>query len=65
MKKLVILLLAMQAMALRGQDSTNFFSFPIKNWDLQVVARENFYPTYLADPLGIRFGVSSQTMPTS
>lgn len=38
------------------------FVIPIKNWNLQLVGQQNYYPTYLADPLGIRFGVSSQNM---
>jgi len=61
-KKAFIILLLAQGIALSAQDSTSRFTIPIKNWDLQIVARENFYPTYLADPLGIRFGVSSQSM---
>ena len=35
---------------------------PIKSWNLKIVGLENFYPTYLADPLGVRFEVSSQKM---
>ncbi|MFC2089196.1 hypothetical protein ACFLT1_00360 [Bacteroidota bacterium] len=45
-----------------AQENTSRFTIPIKSWDMQIIARQNFYPTYLADPLGIRFGVSSQTM---
>jgi len=44
------------------KDSTDLFSFSLKKWDLQVVSLMNMYPTYLADPLAIRFDVSSQTM---
>ena len=44
------------------QDSTKLFEFSIKKWTIHVIDFKNFYPTYLADPLGIRFDVSSQTM---
>lgn len=62
MKRVSIIILTFLSAALYGQETSEKFVIPIKNWDLQLVARENFYPTYLADPLGIRFGVSSQTM---
>jgi hypothetical protein len=62
MKNLVISVLILCATALHGQVDNEKFTIPIKDWDLQIVAQENFYPTYLADPLGIRFGVSSQAM---
>ncbi len=69
MKRIIFLLLASSAMTINAQligEQTNSnpdrFSIPVKNWDLQIVADQNYYPTYLADPLGIRFGVSSQTM---
>lgn len=44
------------------QDSSKLFEFHIKNWTMRVVDFDNFYPTYLADPLGIRFEVSSQSI---
>ncbi len=62
MKKYIILTLLLASNLINAQDTTSRFYIPIKNWDLQIVAKDNFYPTYLADPLGIRFGVSSQTM---
>jgi hypothetical protein len=31
----------------------------MKNWQMKVVGLEHFYPTYQADPLGIRFEASS------
>jgi hypothetical protein len=43
-----------------AQDSTGRFVIPIKNWELKLVGFDNFYPTYLADPLGIRFEANSQ-----
>jgi hypothetical protein len=61
-KNLLIAALVISATALYGQVENEKFTIPVKNWDLQIVARDNFYPTYLADPLEIRFGVSSQTM---
>ena len=62
MKKLLILLLTLVSLYATGQESGERFKIPLKTWNMQLVAAENFYPTYLADPLGIRFGVSSQTM---
>ncbi len=51
------------AISVRAQeDSTEGFVFPIRNWEMKVVGLDNFYPTYLADPLGIRFEVSAQTI---
>ena len=61
-KNLVISALIICETALHGQVDSEKFTIPVKDWDLQIVAQENFYPTYLADPLGIRFGVSSQSM---
>ncbi|MDA3823967.1 MAG: DUF1207 domain-containing protein [Bacteroidales bacterium] len=62
MKKLIIIILLFSTGMMQAQDSVSRFTIPINNWNMQVVARENFYPTYLADPVAIRFGVSSQTM---
>lgn len=62
MKKAIIILLLINGIVLSAQESQERFSIPIKSWNLQLVGLENFYPTYLADPLGIRFGVSSQSM---
>jgi hypothetical protein len=61
-KNILIISLLISVNTLYGQSDTENFAIPVKGWNLQIVARENFYPTYLADPLGIRFGVSSQTM---
>ena len=44
------------------KDTSSFLKFSIGKWDLQLANMRNMYPTYLADPLGIRFDVSSQTM---
>lgn len=63
MKRIItIFLLAAFLPAVHAQDTTSRFHIPVKNWDLQIVSTRNYYPTYLADPLGIRFGVSSQSM---
>lgn len=51
-----------QVIADHEEESNKRFFIPIKDWNLQIVATENYYPTYLADPLAVRFGVSSQTM---
>ena len=61
-KNTIIAVLLISATALHGQVDSEKFTIPLKNWDLQIVSSGNYYPTYLADPLGIRFGVSSQTM---
>lgn len=42
-----------------AQDSAKF-SISVKNWDFSFVTLDNFYPTYLADPLGARTEVSAQ-----
>lgn len=61
MKRALILLIALSlTAAVIAQDSTARFVIPIKNWNMKVVGLNNFYPTYLADPLGIRFEASSQ-----
>ncbi len=44
------------------RDTTKAFQFSIKKWNIKVIDFENLYPTYLADPLAVRFEVSSQTM---
>lgn len=61
MKRTFIILFVVISSIVQGQDSERF-SIPLKSWNLQLVGLNNYYPTYLADPLGIRFGVSSQTM---
>lgn len=45
----------------QAQEEKSKFSFPIGNWNAKIISLDNFYPTYLADPLGVRFEVSSQT----
>jgi hypothetical protein len=62
MRKLTLFFILLLSVSLHAQDTVSRFTIPIKNWNMQLVARENFYPTYLADPLAIRFGVSTQTM---
>lgn len=46
----------------RGQEGASRFTIPIRGWELQPVSLNHYYPTYLADPLGIRFEVSFQTI---
>jgi len=61
MKKVLLTLIAiLPALCLTGQDSASSFTFPLGSWEMRLVGLENFYPTYLADPLGTRFEVSSQ-----
>lgn len=45
-----------------AQELKNNFDIPVKKWNMKVVGVKNFYPTYLADPLGVRFEVSAQNM---
>lgn len=60
MKYIYTLLVAFAiSQAAFAQDSTDF-NIPIKDWNLQIVGFETFYPTYLADPLGARTEVSAQ-----
>jgi len=62
MKRYIFVALLLLGSIANAQDTTSRFYVPIKNWGLQIVGGESFYPTYLADPLAIRFGVSSQSM---
>jgi len=44
-----------------AQEDSSRFSIPIgKNWNMKVIDLNNFFPTYLADPLGARTAVSAQ-----
>jgi len=61
MKKTIIISLAIiLASGAKPQESRDIFTIPVKNWNMKFVGFDNFYPTYLADPLGVRFEVSSQ-----
>lgn len=63
MKKIYIILMALLPfITVQSQKISPKFSFPIGKWDLQLVSFDHFYPTYLADPLGVRFEVSIQNM---
>ncbi len=62
MKKTIFILAAL-LISFSGitQEENSKFSIPIKNWNLKFVGMDNFFPSYMADPLGVRFEVSSQT----
>jgi hypothetical protein len=63
MKKAIILFLILAGTCFASaQDSLGLFHIPIKSWNLQVIGLDQFYPTYLADPLEIRFDVSARNM---
>lgn len=63
MNKIILYIAALfLSKCLSAQEMSNKFSIPVKNWNLQLVGLDNFYPTYLADPLGVRFEVSSQNI---
>ncbi len=61
MKKITLIAIAC-LITLSGisQESKEKFSIPIKNWNMKFISLDNLYPTYLADPLGVRFEVLSQ-----
>jgi hypothetical protein len=59
-RAIILVIIGSLATAMVAQDSTGRFVIPVRNWELKLVGLDNFYPTYLADPLGIRFEVSSQ-----
>ncbi len=62
MKRYILLITTVFiALFSQGQDEKGNFVIPVKNWNMQIAGLENFYPTYLADPLGVRFEVSAQT----
>lgn len=62
MKHIYILIIAFAiGQTAIAQDSTDFH-IPIKDWNLKIVSMDNFYPVYLADPLGARTEVSSQAI---
>lgn len=63
MKKIYIILMALlPCIPVQSQKTNPRFSFSLGKWDLQLVSFDHLYPTYLADPLGIRFEVSIQNM---
>jgi len=45
-----------------AQESKEKFSIPLGKWNAKVISMKNLYPTYLADPLGVRFEALSQSM---
>jgi len=59
-KPLSILLILVVFNSMHAQERHDFLSFYFGGWDLQLVSIENFYPTYIADPLAVRFDLSSQ-----
>lgn len=59
-KSTIILLTFLLTAGAAAQDSASIYVIPIKEWQLKIIGLDNLYPTYLADPLGIRFEVSSQ-----
>ncbi|MFA6127908.1 MAG: hypothetical protein WC699_11425 [Bacteroidales bacterium] len=63
MKYIYILLIALLPLIpVQSQKARPKFSFSIGNWEAQLVSFDHLYPTYLADPLGVRFEVSIQNM---
>lgn len=62
MKKIIMIAILLSAGLVKAEDSESPFYVPVRNWDLQIIGGSNFFPTYLADPLAVRFGVSSQSI---
>lgn len=63
MKKITLFFALMCiSVLINAQDTTCRFVIPIKNWEMKIVGLNTFYPTYLADPLGVRFEVSAQNI---
>jgi len=63
MKKILFYLIVLMTwIPSPGQESGSPFLIPLRSWNLQVISFSHFYPTYLADPLGIRFEASIQTI---
>lgn len=63
MKKILnLLILLFVALAANAQDKEEKFNIPLGNWNVKIIAMDNFYPVYLADPLGCRIDVNAQTM---
>lgn len=61
MRLIIILIVALTVgQTAFAQEDSSRFAFPIGNWNMKVVDFNNFYPTYLADPLGVRTEVSAQ-----
>lgn len=60
MKKLIILALAFSFLTATAQDKKDKFTIPVGKWNAKVLGLNNFYPTYLADPLGCRVNVNAQ-----
>ncbi len=57
---ILLLIFFLTTISLSAQEENHNFSIPVKNWDLQICGLNTFFPTYLADPLGVRFEVSAQ-----
>lgn len=45
-----------------SQETREKFSIPVGKWNAKLISLDNLYPTYLADPLGVRFEAISQNM---
>lgn len=58
----ILLILGILFISLSGfsQDSDSKFYIPVGTWKAKVIGLDNFYPSYLADPLGVRFEAISQ-----
>ncbi|NJN77663.1 MAG: hypothetical protein HC803_04480 [Saprospiraceae bacterium] len=62
MKSIITLIIALAIGNVALAQDSSSFNIPIKDWNMKIMGLDNFYPTYLADPLGARFEVSSQSM---
>ena len=63
MKKIILIsTLILFYLTAVGQDSTSLFSIPVGNWNAKVLSSKPLYPIYLADPLDVKFELSTRTM---
>jgi len=61
MKKLIAIIAVLTiCLSVQAQDSKEKFSFPLGQWNVRLISLDNLYPTYLADPLGVRFEAINQ-----
>lgn len=63
-KKIILLVLVAGSIThtSAAEIDSNRFNISLGSWNAKVIDRNNFYPTYLADPLGVRFEVNAQTV---
>ncbi len=61
-KQLSIFLILLITVGLCAQENEEPYSISLGKWNLKYLGLDNLYPSYTADPLGVRFEVSAQNM---